>query len=360
MDVSALYLKIQSQLDQQLPLVIYKKPGENKVNSFLQEDAILHEVRSYETPGFVFAPFHSDEKTILIPEAKSVFLRATISIDTKKQLYFENNFSNSKEDQTSENDHIVLVQKGIDAISNNLFKKVVLSRKEEILFTEEKQPLEVFQGLIHTYLNAFVYCWYHPKVGTWLGATPETLLTVKGNNFSTMALAGTQPYVDSMKVSWGTKEIEEQAMVTEFVLEELAKKVKTIEKSKAYTYKAGSLLHLKTDITGILKNVQSNVKDIVEVLHPTPAVCGLPKKQARSFILEHESYSRKYYTGFLGELHIANENSSESNLFVNLRCMEFYNNKAILYVGGGITKDSIPEKEWEETVRKTETMRRVL
>jgi len=95
-------------------------------------------------------------------------------------------------------------------------------------------------------------------------------------------------------------------------------------------------------------------------LHPTPAVCGLPKNEAKSFILENENYDRKYYTGFLGELNSDVNGINTSSLYVNLRCMEIAKDEAIIYVGGGITKDSIPEKEWEETVRKTATMKKVL
>ncbi|WP_299437086.1 chorismate-binding protein [uncultured Aquimarina sp.] len=358
MDISALYLKIQSQLDQQLPFVVYRKSGEKNLHSFLQNDNHLHELDSYNTSGFVFAPFDSEDKAIVIPIDKSAYYSAVVpenALDTinptKLKLADQN--------QTEKEKHMKLVCSGIEAIGEGSFRKVVLSRKEEVLF-EHKDPLDAFQLLINNYPNAFVYCWYHPDIGIWLGATPETLITIKDDTFFTMALAGTQPYIDSLEVDWGEKEIEEQVMVTDFVLNELLSKVNTIEKSKTYTYKAGTLLHLRTDIKGTLKNESSNIEDIIKVLHPTPAVCGLPKREARCFILENEQYDRKYYTGFLGELNITQSGKSESNLYVNLRCMEIVQNKAIVYIGGGITKDSIPEKEWEETVRKTETMKKVL
>ncbi|WP_299216705.1 chorismate-binding protein [uncultured Aquimarina sp.] len=357
MDASALYLKIQSQLDHQLPFVVYRKSGEKKINSFLQNDNHLYDVNAYDTSGFVFAPFDSEDKAILIPTDKSSYYSAVILSERKVQN--QNQSSSIHNNHKAKKSHIKLVEDGIGAIANDSFKKVVLSRKEEMTFPS-KDYLKVFQQLIDNYPNAFVYCWYHPAVGTWLGATPETLVTIKEDQFFTMALAGTQPYVDSLEVYWGAKEIEEQAMVTDFVLNELSSKVSSIEKSSTYTYQAGTLLHLRTDIKGFLKNKKSSVQDIIKVLHPTPAVCGLPKKPAKSFILKNELYDRKYYTGFLGELYINHKGKTESNLYVNLRCMEMSSGKAIIYVGGGITKDSISEKEWEETVRKTETMKKVL
>ncbi len=101
---------------------------------------------------------------------------------------------------------------------------------------------------------------------------------------------------------------------------------------------------------------------MIKKLHPTPAVCGLPKEAAKQFILENESYHRKFYTGFLGELNIDFKTFKKeySDLFVNLRCMDIENNAATLYVGCGITKDSIPEMEFMETVNKSMTIRKVV
>jgi isochorismate synthase len=98
------------------------------------------------------------------------------------------------------------------------------------------------------------------------------------------------------------------------------------------------------------------LKDLVTALHPTHAVCGLPKNTAQQFILENESYLRTNYSGFLGELNMHNS----SQLFVNLRCMQIINNCAEIFVGGGITNESVPEKEFEETVSKSQIMKNIL
>ena len=144
--------------------------------------------------------------------------------------------------------------------------------------------------------------------------------------------------------------------------------------AKVETIKAGNLLHLKTRVSGLLT---SNLKEVVTVLHPTPAVCGLPKVTAKQFILNNENYNREFYSGYLGELNIKEKTTRNtnrrnvennaysavktiSNLYVNLRCMQLTDVKASIYVGGGITKDSIAENEWQETVNKTQTMKKVL
>ncbi|MFD1079733.1 chorismate-binding protein, partial [Longispora fulva] len=132
----------------------------------------------------------------------------------------------------------------------------------------------------------------------------------------------------------------------------------------------------RTDISGRLA-AGENLSEIIKALHPTPAVCGLQKEKAQNFILSEENYDREFYTGFLGELNLQNSTSRSVNkrnvenlayrtvkkktaLFVNLRCMKLRENAAYLYVGGGITKDSDPEAEWEETVNKSQTMKKVL
>lgn len=363
MNLKELYTNVQTQLDQQLPFVVYRKPGEDKVNTVLQHTNVSHKITTYDQAGFVFAPFDSAKDAILIPDSESRRYQAVILNNTSdNELVQDHKKVIDRVEETitiSKNTHVDLVKKGIKAIKNEAFKKVVLSRKEEVPFSKKK-ILTVFKQLISGYPSAFVYCWYHPGIGIWLGATPEVLVKIKGEEFTTMALAGTQPHIDSMNASWGTKEIEEQAMVTNYVLEELSTVITDIKHSKTYTHRAGTLLHLRTDIIGTLYHGKSTINDIISALHPTPAVCGVPKKEATSFILENEGYDRTYYTGFLGELNWDQEGKVESNLFVNLRCMEIKNDHAILYVGGGITKDSDPDKEWEETVRKTATMKKVL
>ena len=87
---------------------------------------------------------------------------------------------------------------------------------------------------------------------------------------------------------------------------------------------------------------------MLDLLHPTSAVCGMPLEESKKFILANESHERSFYSGYLGPVNIQNE----TELFVNLRCAKVFKNKLRLFSGAGITDDSIPEKEWEETELK--------
>jgi isochorismate synthase len=131
--------------------------------------------------------------------------------------------------------------------------------------------------------------------------------------------------------------------------------------SSPYSVKAGNLRHIKTDITSTIKSKKA-ISEIILALHPTAAVCGLPKEAAKAFILENEKYDREYYSGFLGELNIdlATFRTAQSDLFVNLRCMKIKGKVAELFVGCGITAASIPGDEFLETVNKSMTIKRVL
>ena len=246
---------------------------------------------------------------------------------------------------------------GIEAIQDNHFKKVVLSRRE-LVEINNFDVVTVYERLLANYPTAFCYVWFHPEVGLWMGATPETLLDVKENEFSTMSLAGTQVYNAEKGISWGEKELDEQQLVTDYIAKKLEEVSVDLNVEQLETFKIGNLLHLRTKISGKAKD---DIANVIKVLHPTPAVCGFPMQKSKTFILENENYDRSFYTGFLGELNIPKENDEKnSSLYVNLRCMQVKEDKAILYVGGGITKDSNPEKEWEETKVKSLAMKKVL
>lgn len=347
------FQQIIEQQQRQLPFVVYRKPGDKRLCVVLQKDTNVYEWDAENEEGFVFAPFSKVDKTVLFPYAQSDQLQ--VAIQRSEQLEVVRSFEDTDSiTETIHIQHLDLIKKGINQIEAGVFEKVVLSRKEEVPL-ENVDTLSLFKKLECSYSKAFVYLWYHPQIGTWLGATPETLTKLKGDVLHTVALAGTRLYDPNSKEDWGAKEQEEQQLVTDYIVQNLEGCTKEISVTESYSYQAGSLEHLKTDVTAILKPNVTLAK-ILETLHPTPAVCGMPKNESQKFIIDHEQYNRAYYTGYLGAIN----KIDCSEVFVNLRCMELVDNKAIIYVGGGITKDSDPESEWKETVRKTTTIKKVL
>lgn len=342
---------LKQHFTKRLPFVAYRKPSSKLVKALLQKDDKLHITSVFSEAGFVFAPFDDRGDAIIIPLKNAI----EKSLDFEYLPQAEIGSTKEKGLESDKDQHINLVQKGIEFIETGKLKKVVLSRNESVNLSESN-PIELLYRLLIKYPTAFVYCWYHPKVGLWLGATPETLLKLEGNQFETMALAGTQLYKGTLDVVWHDKEIYEQQLVTDFIVDNLKNTVNDLTISKVKTVKAGKLLHLQTKISGTVNLLNTNFKRFINKLHPTPAICGIPRHTAKQFILNNENYKRGFYSGYLGELNY----NSKSFLYVNLRCMQLKQNKAFVYVGGGITKDSNPENEWIETVNKSNTIKKVL
>lgn len=352
--------KAKKQFQEKLPFVLYCKPYSSELIGFFQRNDTVFSVVDFTEKGFVLSSFDGT-KTHLIPENESEVLRVTL--EKKENAISQKEFTIV--DTLAKNHFENLVTKGIQSIKNNEFKKVVLSRKETVEVANF-DLLSTFEKLVQLYPSTFVYCFYHPKIGTWLGATPEQLLKATDTIFETISLAGTQKDVGSSEIIWEKKEKEEQQFVTDYIVSKLESVASGVLVTEPYSIKAGSIWHIRTDISGRL-NSDSSLQKAIRLLHPTPAVCGLPKESAKAFILENEHYDRSFYTGFLGELNSSfSSNSISSDLFVNLRCMQIEDDlnhaitKAYLYMGCGITKDSIPENEWEESVNKSMTMKKVL
>jgi isochorismate synthase len=260
------------------------------------------------------------------------------------------------------------VELAVAAIKQKQFHKVVLSRTKELPYKKDFQPAQAFYKLARAYPHAFVSLVNLPEQKElWLGASPETLIQQKADGiFSTMSLAGTQIATDDegkiiprYDIRWGQKEIEEQALVSRYIVE-CFKKIRLREylETGPKTVLAGNLYHLRTDFE--VDTVQLNFRELASVmlrlLHPTSAVCGVPKAPSFKFLTEVEGYDRSFYSGFLGPVQV----DGDSHLFVNLRTVRMKNGKATFYAGAGITEDSIPQREWEETELKCDTLLKVI
>lgn len=344
-----------------MPFVVFKRPNELKLSSYLSNTNDVISLANFEEEGFVFVPFKTGNK-ILFPLNKSIKKEINFK---EEEIIIEEITNNAllkiKNEQQLKKNHLNLVQKTIDFIVDGKADKIVVSR-EEIVSVKEFHLFNSYKKMLQKYPNAFVYIWFHPKIGLWMGATPENLLSIKDNTFKTMALAGTQPYKNKMEVTWQTKEKKEQQFVTDYITNTINPLVKNITISDPFTVKAGNLLHISTEISGELFSKKA-LNSLIAALHPTPAVCGLPKNIATEFILENEHYDRSYYTGFLGELNVENKSDlyeNKSDLYVNLRCMQLKKETIHIYIGGGITKESNAIKEWEETKNKALVIKNIL
>jgi isochorismate synthase len=265
----------------------------------------------------------------------------------------------------SREDYEELVAAGVAAIESGTVQKVVSSRAVRRPLPAGFDALEAFEELQERYPNAFVSLVSAPGVGTWLGATPEVLAEITEDQvFRTMALAGTQPLMPGMKPAtarWAHKDLEEHAMVARYIVNCFKQlRLREYDERGPRTVAAGQLLHLRTDFAVHLTQVPFPTlgTDMLRLLHPTPAVGGVPKQPALDFLRRHEGYDRAYYAGFLGPVNLPE--IGISRLFVNLRCLQLHPTEAILYAGTGLTADSEPAREWQETELKLRTVAAIL
>lgn len=240
------------------------------------------------------------------------------------------------------------------------FRKIVLSRCAEEELEESVSPMTLFYRACNLYPRMFISLVSTEKGGCWLTATPEILLEGKGTDWRTIALAGTvrlegeQLSGEGETVNWSTKNIQEQRYVATYIAECLEQFTSDFSEEGPSSVRAANLVHLRSDFTFTLPS-NDRLGDLLQALYPTPAVCGLPKREAFHFITHNEHTPRLYYSGFQGWL-----GADETHLYVSLRCMKVEDRRCRLYAGGGLLKDSTVEQEWQETEAKLETMRGVL
>ena len=356
-------------LQKNIPFYAYRKIDSNQIQMGIQTDGDLLSYQHLSVlkgkDGFVFAPFDLEGRH------GSMFIRRDISLNSSEITNKSVNLLESVEEvniqqeigetvhESTREEYSDQISKMLGDLKQQKLDKAILSRIHVLDGYGRKDAANSFLNLCKTYQSAFVFMVAIPTVGLWIGASPETLISANGKTMETVALAGTQKLEDRKvaDVVWERKEIEEQAYVSDYIEILLDRhRINSYKKNGPVTVQAGNVVHLKTCYQ-IPANLNFNqLSDLIHDLHPTPAVCGLPKEKAMNLIREVENHDREYYTGYLGPV----EANGSLSLFVNLRSMKVLENQMALYVGGGITADSNPQKEWEETCLKAQTLLNVI
>ena len=335
----------------------------NRLDNEPEEIASLAELNGRR--GFVIAPFEpSAQCPILLLDAE--WEAVDIADDCEAEVLLID------ADYEAERSRYAVDFESFHAqLRDGTFQKIVLARSARLKATEHIPPLSLFARACKKYPRLFVALFGTERSGTWLIATPEILVSGKCGAMQTMALAGTMRLsgsqlgfdvsgsgFDKDDIHWSTKNIQEQRYVETYITECIEHYTSNFSVCGPYTSRAGDLVHLRSDISFSL-NDTAHMGDLLNALHPTPAVCGMPKTATRNFIMHNESAPRDYYSGFAGTLNP----DGDTNLFVTLRCMKIAQqhnaepDEYTLYAGGGLLKDSTCQSEWEETEAKMNTMR---
>jgi len=237
------------------------------------------------------------------------------------------------------------------AFAEKDISKAILSRVKSV--ANQQSPNELFEQLMTNYATAFCYVLSIEGIGNWAGASPEILLRYSDRKIETVALAGTKYSADPSV--WTDKERIEHALVENYIADLATADTPLIEKTETHIVQAGNLYHLRSEFC--FEGSKSEVSEFLQRIHPTPAICGLPYEDSKSLIIDTENHDRRLYCGFIG---VVDSTTDAFSMYVNIRCMQLISGRAYLYIGGGITKDSVGESEWEETEKKSEVMQKVL
>ncbi|SDQ69041.1 isochorismate synthase [Chryseobacterium soldanellicola] len=314
----------------------------------------------------IYFKFPFDEKLYSTDENPNINSVNFYSFDGLKQINFKGNIIEinpknfeqqliTSDSLPEDNNHFIAETKEeylknldqvIEVIKKNNLPKLVYSRRKIFTDFNTIDLTESFKNLCNTYPNAFRYIFIDGE-NSWMGAFSEVLgkFNTTTHEFETMSLAGTLPVLEE----WSEKEIEEQKPVSTYIQNILENYSDAIEKSETYDHISGNIKHLRTDFKAKIN--PQDLDKIIKELHPTPAVCGIPKEFCKEKIEEFEKFPRELYAGYSK---VETENFVQ--YFVNLRCARLYKDSVHLFVGGGITAQSNPEKEWRETELKSEAV----
>jgi isochorismate synthase len=361
MNGKGLHGALASYLERGLTFACFRRPGK-PIDLWVQRTPELDTVDSsllYElNEVFLLAPFQLDPERIPFLRSDKDFVITDPAAECDPLPDFQGAPARpvAAQPSTSVEDYRRAVQDALQVFAEGRLQKAVLSRVLNVPLHPADVPT-LFLTALETYPQAFVALVHTPDHGTWLGASPERLLAAVEDTVRVDALAATRAVHDVPEDAdaWNAKERHEQALVTTGVLGELVGLgLRELHTHGPEVLHTGTVAHLRTTVQADLGG--KALADVVLALHPTPAVCGTPRDRARAHILGAERHDRRLYSGFWGPWSA----DGETELFVNLRCLEASDDTATLYAGAGIVPDSDPQREWEETEHKAMTWRRLI
>ena len=365
--MNALTDTINHLINRPYPFTVFFYPGEKEPEIILQQTSAIHKLNSFDdlnnNKGFVFAPFAISGHSPLVIIDPDIHLKGFQTIAGLQDRLPSDKFLTYKHAQAvnsdiSKPDYLESLNKLIDQIKAEIFDKVIISRTISANISQNLTIGNLLMKLKEKAENAFVYLVSLPGIGIWMGGTPELLLVKKNGAYNTVSLAGTVPLNGNChEIKWSAEMKREQRIVTDFIADQLKYfHIENYSQRGPVTEYAGNVAHLKTTFELSGDKIDKQLTSFIDAIHPGPAVCGFPKETAKEYILNNEKHRREYYCGFLGNWKIEND----LRLFVNIRCMKILADRAIIYVGGGITSGSMPESEWEETNHKAKLLLSVI
>jgi menaquinone-specific isochorismate synthase len=243
----------------------------------------------------------------------------------------------------------------IKAFGNIRLEKIVLSRKTVFKTASPINPFELLDALRKVNIRTFNFCFQGDPHNAFLGCSPELLYSRKDGRLYSEAVAGTVVSGNTLKEEklFASKllQSEKDGEEYQFVYDCIKKDLNSIGivfkvESEKEILKLSYAQHIISRFDCNLKNGTDD-SQIINTLHPTPAVGGFPKKDIKQHIKRYERFSRGFYSGPVGWI-----SADSAEFVVGIRSGLVNNNILILYSGAGIVKKSVAEMEWEEIENK--------
>lgn len=346
--------KLNKILLEKHPFLLYRFPKSDLLHYMRIDSTIIldHSYSNLTEDGFIFAPFKASSSypVCFFKSDKQLAFKFDEPVQITPDVLFT---IDSDFKTTSREKYGHKFQQIMDVLKDdNKVRKLVLAKKFFLGIQQFPNAGDILFKLHKAFPNSFLFLVNHPGMGVWCGATPENLLKIDKGLGQTVALAGTQKIEDMHPVNWTGKEKEEQKLVEVFIDKKLSELATEVDKSIPETVFTGNLAHLCTFYK--FKVEPQNTIPLLKALHPTPAVCGLPKKESLQILNTIEGFNREYYSGFLGP--VSPNGTNVTDVYVSLRCFKMCKQGLEFFMGGGITLQSDEQKEWEETENKLESL----
>lgn len=302
-------------------------------NPYTQENYFFEGVDLGQSPDFEWTSFDGKQVLGFVKSNKNV-------------ADFHPPLGKTSISATSKNDYLTYIDAIKNAIAQQQLQKAVAARIIAVA-TDTSHWQSYFEALISSFPDTFVYGIYHPQSGLWIGASPELVGYLSEGVFKTISLAGTI----WEQTQFESKEQGEQEIVTDYLHKLLIENGLSVDLKQLESKSYGQISHLINEIE--VSNFEPSLfENIVSKIHPSPALSGFPKDESIQFIQKNEPIDRAFYSGLVSW----KISATQKLAFATIRCFQVFENQLIFYVGGGITKDSNPETEFEETQRKFQTV----
>ncbi|MEM1366737.1 MAG: isochorismate synthase [Cyanobacteria bacterium P01_H01_bin.15] len=256
------------------------------------------------------------------------------------------------------------VTQALRSIERGELHKIVLACSAELT---SRQPFDVvysLQNLRQRYADCYLFAVSNGNGQTFMGASPERLLSIQNCQLITDAIAGSAPRgktpeqdaAFAQQLINSPKEQREHQVVSDYLRSRLRQLGLSVTVAPRSLLKLSNIQHLHTLLTAALPESSILPLEIVAQLHPTPAVAGVPSRVACDRLHRYETFERSLYAAPLGWL----DSAGNAHFVVGIRSALLTSNRARLYAGAGIVAGSDPTKEFAEIQLKLQSLVRAL